>query len=125
VSAPAERPVLLIVDDEPSILSALRRALRREAFEVVTADSGAAALRVLGERRVDALLTDHKMPGMSGLELVREVAARHPGIPTFLLTGWAAELDPAELRRLGIRALVGKPWEDAELKARLREVLGG
>jgi CheY-like chemotaxis protein len=123
VTPPAERPVLLIVDDEPGILSALRRALRREGYEIVTAGSGAAALRVLRERRVDALLTDHKMPGMSGLELIREVAAQWPGLPKLLLTGWAAELDPAELGRLGIRALVGKPWEDAELKARLREAL--
>jgi CheY-like chemotaxis protein len=123
VSPPADRPVLLIVDDEPGILSALRRALRREGFEIVTADSGAAALRVLREARVDVLLTDHKMPGMSGLELIREVAAEWPGIPRLLLTGWAAEIDPAEARRLGIRALVGKPWDDAELKARLREAV--
>jgi CheY-like chemotaxis protein len=118
------RRVLLIVDDEPGILSALQRALRREGYDVVAADSGAAALRVLREQRVDAILTDHKMPGMSGLELIREVAAEWPGIPRLLLTGWGAEIAPEEARRLGIRALVAKPWADADLKARLREVLG-
>jgi CheY-like chemotaxis protein len=116
--------VLLIVDDEPGILSALQRALRREGYEIRTADSGAAALRALRAGRVDALLTDHKMPGMSGLELIREVAAEWPEIPRLLLTGWGAEIAPEEARRLGIRALIAKPWGDADLKARLREVLG-
>lgn len=122
----AERaPVLLMVDDEPRILSALQRCLRREGYELVLAESGAAALRVLRERRVDGLLTDHKMPGMSGLELIREMGLQWPGIPSILLTGWTAEIAPDELRRLGVRALVGKPWQDAELKARLREALRG
>jgi two-component system NtrC family sensor kinase len=116
--------VLLVVDDEPRILSALQRCLRREGYEILAAGDAAAALRTLRDRRVDALLTDHKMPGASGLELIREVASEWPGIPTILLTGWAAEIAPSELRRLGIRALVPKPWDDAELKARLREALG-
>jgi len=124
VNAPAERSVLLVVDDEPRILSALQRCLRREGYEIVTAESAPAALRALRSRRIDALLTDHKMPGVSGLELIREVATQWPGIPRILLTGWAAEIAPEELRRLGIRALVPKPWNDAELKAVLREALG-
>jgi CheY-like chemotaxis protein len=124
VNASARKPVLLLVDDEPRILSALQRCLRREGYEILLADSGAAALRVLRERRVDAVLTDHKMPGMSGLELIRDMAAEWPEIPRILLTGWTAEIEPGEMRRLGIRALVAKPWEDADLKARLREALG-
>jgi DNA-binding response OmpR family regulator len=124
VSKPAERPVLLVVDDEPRILSALQRCLRREGYEIVVAGDAAAALRTLRSRRVDALLTDHKMPGATGLELIREVATHWPGMPRFLLSGWGAEIAPEELVRLGIRALVPKPWDDAELKARLREALG-
>ena len=123
MSDPAERPVLLVVDDEPRILSALQRCLRREGYEIVAVEGAAAALRTLRERRVDALLTDHKMPGASGLELIREVATHWPGIPRLLLTGWAAEIAPEEIRGLGIRALVPKPWGDADLKARLREAL--
>jgi DNA-binding response OmpR family regulator len=123
VTAPEARPVLLVVDDEPRILSALQRCLRREGYEIVAADSGAAALRMLRERHVDLLLTDHKMPGMSGLELIREVTTQWPEIPRLLLTGWGAEVGPVEMRRLGIGALVAKPWGDADLKARLREAL--
>jgi CheY-like chemotaxis protein len=52
------------------------------------------------------------------------MAAEWPEIPSILLTGWTAEIAPAEMRRLGIRALVAKPWQDADLKARLRDALG-
>lgn len=118
------RPVLLLVDDEPGILAALQRTLRREGYEIVAVDSVPAALRALREKRVDLLLTDHKMPAASGLDLIREVSIHWPGIPRFLLTGWAGEIDPGEVARLGVRALIPKPWDDAALKARLREALG-
>jgi CheY-like chemotaxis protein len=124
VSDAPKRPVLLVVDDEPGILAALQRTLRREGYEIVAAESVPAALRVLRAGRVDLLLTDHKMPAASGLDLIREVATHWPGIPRFLLTGWAGEIDPEEVRRLGVRALIPKPWDDAALKARLREALG-
>jgi len=123
MSEGVRRPVVLLVDDEPGILAALRRSLRREGYELVAVDSVAAALRALRERRVDLVLSDHKMPLASGLDLLREMAAHWPGIPAFLLTGWAGELDPAELRRLGVRGLIPKPWDDAALKSRLREAL--
>jgi DNA-binding response OmpR family regulator len=115
--------VLLLVDDEPGILAALQRTLRREGYEILAADSVPAALRLLRSREVDLLLTDHKMPAVSGLDLIREVAAQWPDMPRFLLTGWAGEIDPGEVRRLGVRALIPKPWDDVELKARLREAL--
>jgi CheY-like chemotaxis protein len=115
--------VLLVVDDEPSIRSALQRCLRREGYEILLAPTAAAALELLRARPVDALLSDYKMPGRNGLELCREVAARWPSVARFLLTGFAPEIDGAEVRRLGIRALVPKPWDDAELKRLLREAL--
>ena len=65
-----DAPALLIGDDEPRILSALRRALRREGYEIVTAETAAEALRILDERPVDAILSDHKMPGMSGVQFL-------------------------------------------------------
>ncbi|HEX2483714.1 MAG TPA: response regulator [Myxococcota bacterium] len=121
----APRPVLLAVDDEPGILAALQRTLRREGYEIVAVDSVPAALRTLRERGVDLLLTDHKMPTASGLDLIREVVSHWPELPCFLLTGWAGEIDLDEVRRLGVRALIPKPWDDAELKATLREALEG
>ena len=72
------RPTLLIVDDEEQILSALKRALRREDYEIVVAETAAAALRILDERPVDAILSDQKMPGMSGVQLLTQAAQRRP-----------------------------------------------
>jgi adenylate cyclase len=119
-----DRPTLLIVDDEAQILSALRRSLRSEDYEIVTVESGAAALRIIGERRVDVILSDHKMPGMSGVQLLARVAEIRPDTIRMLITGWTHEIPADQLHEVGIRALVTKPWDDAKLKATLRQVLG-
>ena len=123
MSAGGQRPTLLVVDDEPGIRSALQRSLRREPYEVLTAESAAAALRRLRERPVDLVLSDHRMPGGSGLELLREVAAHWPGIARVLLTGFPGDVDREEIRRIGIRAVVAKPWDDAALKQALARAL--
>lgn len=119
----AERPILLIVDDEARILSALRRTLRREGYEILTAETAAEALRWLEERPVDAVLSDHKMPGMSGDQLLDEVARRRPQAVRMLITGWTRELPPQRLEQLGVCALIAKPWDDVKLKATLRRAL--
>jgi response regulator RpfG family c-di-GMP phosphodiesterase len=119
-----ERPVVLIVDDEIRILTALRRVLRRESYEIITAETPAEALRMLDERRVDLILSDHKMPGMSGLELLAQAARRQPAAGRVLITGWTEEVPAADLEAIGVRALLPKPWDDKELKATLRTALG-
>lgn len=117
------RPVLLLVDDEAGILSALRRTLRREGYEILTAESGGEALDALAREPVDAVLSDQKMPGMSGTQLLGEVARLHGEVVRLVLTGWPEEIPPAEREALGIRALIPKPWDDTELKATLRRHL--
>jgi CheY-like chemotaxis protein len=114
----------LIVDDEAQILSALKRSLRREDYEIVAVESGAAALRILDGRRVDAILSDHKMPGMSGVQLLGRAAEIRPDIVRMLITGWTNEIPPERLEEVGVCALVTKPWDDAKLKATLRAVMG-
>jgi len=117
------RPVLLIVDDESRILTALRRVLRSERYEILTAETPVEALRILDERRVDLVLSDHKMPGMSGLELLARVSRKQPSAGRILITGWTEEVPPKELAAVGVRALVPKPWDNEELKATLRAAL--
>jgi response regulator RpfG family c-di-GMP phosphodiesterase len=113
--------VLLLVDDEARILSAMRRSLRREGYEILTAESAAEGLRILSSRKVDLVLTDQKMPGKSGLEFLAEVADRYPEVARLLITGWPEEIPRDQIELLGIRALIPKPWDDQQLRAVLRD----
>jgi len=114
-------PVVLLVDDEPQILSALRRALRREGYSLLLAETTAEALRLVDEHPVDLVLTDHMMPGMSGLQLLERVAERRPDAVRMLITGWTEAIPPDAIERVGVRAVLDKPWEDAVLKQTLRD----
>jgi len=116
-------PVVLLVDDEERILSALRRTLRREGYELLTAQTPAQALAILDERPVDLVVSDQKMPGLSGVDLLAQIGRRRPGIPRILLTGWPEEIPAARLREVGVHALLPKPWDDTELKSTLRKLL--
>jgi CheY-like chemotaxis protein len=116
-------PRLLIVDDEPRILSALRRCLRREGFEIVTVDSTAEALREIDAEPFDLILSDHKMPGMTGLQLLRCAAERNPEAIRMLITGWTEAIPEDAIRAVGVRAIITKPWEDAALKETLRRAV--
>lgn len=117
------RPRVLLVDDEEHILSALGRVLRREGYEILSAGTGAEALQLLEAEPVDLILSDHKMPGMSGLALLERAAGCRPRAVRMLLTGWPGEIPPRDLERIGVAALIEKPWNDGELKAALRRAL--
>jgi response regulator RpfG family c-di-GMP phosphodiesterase len=114
-----DRPCVLIVDDEVRILNALKRTLRREGYEILLADSPGEALRVLEERDVDLVLTDHKMPGMTGIELLAEAARLRPDAARLMITGWAGEVPRDQISALDVKVLIPKPWDDGELKAAL------
>jgi len=116
---------VLVVDDEVRILSALFRTLRREAYDLITAETPEAGLRILDERPVDLVLSDAKMPGMNGLQFLTRAAEKCPDAVRMLITGWTEEIPPEELHRVGVCALITKPWEDEKLKATLRRGLEG
>ncbi len=117
-------PVVLLVDDDSRILSALRRTLRREAFEIETTESGARALERLGlDPPIALVISDHKMPGMTGVELLTKARARYPSTARILLSGWTSEIPAEELRAAGPAAVHSKPWDDGELKATIRTTL--
>jgi response regulator RpfG family c-di-GMP phosphodiesterase len=111
---------LLILDDESRILSALRRTLRREPYEIFTAETVVEALRVLEREEIDLVLSDHKMPGTTGLQFLEEAARLRPRAVRMLITGWTETIPEASVTALGIQAVIAKPWEDAALKETLR-----
>jgi response regulator RpfG family c-di-GMP phosphodiesterase len=116
-------PLLLIVDDEPRILSALRRALRRESFEILAVETPAEALRVSAAHEVDLVLSDYKMPGMTGLQLLARLAERRPAVVRMLITGWTEAIPEQEMREVGVHAVVNKPWDVDSLRETLRQAV--
>ena len=77
----------------------------------------------LERRPVDLIVSDHKMPGMSGLEFLRRAADCRPRAVRMLLTGWTEAVPQGELDALEIRALIPKPWDAAELRQLLRSAV--
>ncbi len=116
-------PVVLLVDDEANILSALQRTLRREGYELLTADSAAAALAILADREVDLVVSDQKMPGTHGIAMFAEIERSGRRLPRVLLSGWPEEIPEEDLDAAGVTALLPKPWDDGELKATLQSCL--
>ena len=117
-------PRVLIIDDEPRILAALQRSLRREGYEIQVAEGPREGLRALAESEFDVVLSDHRMPRISGLDVLAEAARTQPRACLFLVTGWPDSVPQSQLQKLGVVALVPKPWDDAALKETLRKALG-
>ena len=115
--------VVLVVDDEERILASVKRSLRREGYRLLTAQGPQQALRQLQDEPVDLIVSDHRMPGMSGLELLARAARLRPKAIRMLITGWAEAISDQQIEALEIRAVIPKPWEDAELKNTLRQAL--
>ncbi len=117
-------PVLLLVDDEASILAALRRLLRPEGYVVHTAESGAAGLEVLQREPVDLVMSDMRMPGMSGAQFLEQVRQSWPHTMRLLLTGYAdMSTTVAAINRGEVYRYLNKPWDDQELKVVIRDAL--
>lgn len=118
------KPTVLCVDDDPGVLSALRRALRAEVWEVVTATNAAQALASLRHNPVEVIVSDERMPGMDGSEFLAEVRQRWPWIGRVLLTGYPGRSVLSRSLQTGIDFLIQKPWDDLALKATVRDLIG-
>jgi EAL domain-containing protein (putative c-di-GMP-specific phosphodiesterase class I)/CheY-like chemotaxis protein len=122
-SKPLEnRPTLLIVDDEPYILTALERLFRRENFQVLKALSPAAAFEHLAKSPVQVVLSDQRMPNMSGTEFLARVHQMYPQTVRIVLTGFT-DLDTVTdaINRGAITKFLTKPWDDDHLREQIRE----
>jgi DNA-binding NtrC family response regulator len=118
------KPRVLLVDDEPLLTEALRRLLRREDYDVLTASSGTEALAVLDQAGVDVIVSDQKMPGMSGDELLARVRRDHPDTTRILATG-CATLDMA-LRAVNegeVYRIFTKPYNEVDMVLTIRQAI--
>ena len=118
------KPRVLLVDDEKNILSSLRRLLKTEGYELILAQSGEEALDIITRTHVDLVVSDMRMPGMTGAELLQNVAREVPDSVRILLTGYADLTSTIEaINSGGIYRYISKPWEDHDLKLTIRSAL--
>lgn len=113
---------LLLVDDEQNIMSALTRLLRRDGYQILTANSGREGLAVLAENKVGVILSDQRMPEMSGSEFLSMVTELYPDTVRIMLSGYTdlASVTDA-INRGAIYKFLTKPWEDELLRENVRQ----
>jgi len=117
-----KKRTVLFVDDEPNILKAVQRLLRQEEMDVLCASTGEEALEGLGQTPAQVVVTDQRMPQMSGVDLLSAVRERYPEIIRMMMTGFTEIKVAVEAINQGeIYRLITKPWNDDELRATLRQ----
>jgi type II secretory ATPase GspE/PulE/Tfp pilus assembly ATPase PilB-like protein/FixJ family two-component response regulator/predicted RNA-binding Zn-ribbon protein involved in translation (DUF1610 family) len=109
---------ILFVDDEANVLKAMRRIFRQENYVLLAAGSGPEALSLLEkEGPVQVVLTDHRMPGMTGTELLKKIKAKYPGTIRIMLTGYAdTDAVMGAVNEGAVYKFITKPWNDDDLR---------
>jgi len=113
---------LLLVDDEPNILNSLKRLLRRDGYAILTAESPAAAFDLLALHDVQVIVSDQRMPEMSGTEFLERVKKLYPETIRIVLSGYTdLETVTDAINRGAIYRFLTKPWEDEMLRNQIHE----
>jgi len=119
---PSLERTLLLVDDEENILSSLRRLLRRDGYTILTATGGQMALELLATHPVDVIISDQRMPGMTGVEFLRKAKDMHPDSVRLMLSGYSDLQSVTDAINEGaIYKFLSKPWDDSMLRANIEE----
>ncbi|HUW36836.1 MAG TPA: EAL domain-containing protein [Rhodocyclaceae bacterium] len=116
------RRTLLLVDDEENILSALKRVLRRDGYDILTGLGAEQGLELLASHPVDVIVSDQRMPGMSGVEFLRRVKTLHPETVRLVLSGYTdLQAVTDAINEGAIYKFLTKPWDDGILRANIEE----
>ncbi|NRF71822.1 EAL domain-containing protein [Aquincola sp. S2] len=122
LSRERRRRTLLLVDDEENILASLKRLLRRDGYHIVTAGSAAEGLQRLAEHEVDVIVSDQRMPGMTGVEFLRRAKELYPDTVRMVLSGYTELQSIIDAVNEGaIYKFLTKPWDDERLRAHVAE----
>lgn len=120
----AFRHTILCVDDEENILSALKRVLRKEDCRLITATSGREGLEILGKEKIHLVVSDHRMPEMSGIEFLARIKECYPEIIRIVLTGYTdVDAITEAINKGHIFKFLLKPWNDQNLRLEIRQAL--
>lgn len=115
---------ILCIDDEPIILKSLERLFRKENYKIYTAENGNEALSILEETPVDLVISDYRMPGMTGVELLQHVKEKYPTSVRIILSGFADFNNIVSAINKGqIYRYCHKPWDNDNLKITVRQSL--
>jgi response regulator RpfG family c-di-GMP phosphodiesterase len=113
---------LLLVDDEPNIVSALKRTLRRDGYSILTANSAEEGLKLLADNKVGVIISDQRMPQMTGVDFLRKVKALYPKTLRIVLSGYTElESVTSAINEGAIYKFLTKPWDDEQLRENIRE----
>ncbi len=118
-----EEQVILIVDDEEGLREGLSRLLEDEGYAVLCAEDGEQAIEIVRQTRVDLVLTDMRMPGMSGIDLLKKVRKIREEIGVIILTGYGEIESYIEAMNFGAMEYVSKPFKVNELKFIVNKIL--
>ncbi len=113
---------LLLVDDETNILKSLNRLFRREGYTIFTANSGPEGIELLNQHDIAVILSDQRMPNMSGTEFLKKAKEIRPNSVRIVLSGYTdIESITTAINEGSIFKFLTKPWDDDQLKANIRE----
>jgi DNA-binding NtrC family response regulator len=116
-----KKRTLLIVDDEENIIKSMIRTLRDDGYQIVSARSGEEGLSKLEKHEVDIVISDQKMPGMSGLEFLKRVRANFPDILCIMVTAYGDMNTALEaINDVGIYKFILKPWDEMDLRVTIK-----
>lgn len=118
-----ERPRVLVADDEDALRRGIARMLENAGFEVETAEDGLKATEILARQSFDAVLTDVRMPGLSGIGVLRAVRERDLEVPVLLMTGSPDVASAVEALRYGASDYITKPIDAAVLERKVRRAV--
>jgi CheY-like chemotaxis protein len=119
----SERHTVLLVDDDPAVLSALQRLLREEPYEIRATTDPQEALRRVRQGGVSLVVVDQRMPGMAGTEFLDEVRGASPRTLRVLLTGYPSTAVVRYALADDVHWLIRKPWNDNALRLAIRCLL--
>lgn len=115
---------ILCVDDEPNVLSAIRRAFRHDKHRLLFAANALEALGIMASEPVHVVISDFRMPEVDGIELLKEIHRLYPTTVRTILTGYAdLRLIQQAFERGDIYRFITKPWDDGELHVTVRQCL--
>ena len=114
---------LMVVDDEEGVRRSLKRVLERDGYRIILAENGEEALNIVRNdgRDIETVISDYRMPGMDGLETLIEIGRLNAEITRIMLTGYATMASAIEAVNAGIDGFLTKPFENDELRAKVRE----